>query len=175
MSAHCTTRMHSPFKTVLGKTGDKYQAYYTKYNTHHMATCHRGEGCPLDRGIDLSAEDPEPADIDNESTHSSDAIVALWVSETEGYLEDPVNSNQDKLMALIREINDLCQQVEAGERQPAESLDCIEHEWKNLSIALHPPPAPTPTEPFGGVIYQYVNTLCTTQKKQTSPTHYYRI
>ena len=42
-----------------------------------MATHHRGTGHPLDRGIDLHAGDPEPADIGNESTHSSNATVAL--------------------------------------------------------------------------------------------------
>ena len=42
-----------------------------------MATCHGGAGCSLDRGINLHEEDPEPADIDNESTYSSDTTVAL--------------------------------------------------------------------------------------------------
>ena len=77
MAAHHSTRTHSLFKTVLGKIGDKYQAYCTTYKMHTMATHHRGTGCPLDRGSDLNAEDPEPTDIDNESTHSSDATVAL--------------------------------------------------------------------------------------------------
>ena len=83
MSAHHSTRMHSPFKTVLKMMGDKYQAYCTMYKTHAMATYHGGTGCLLDRGIDLNAEDPEPTDIDNESTHSSDTTVALGGSEAE--------------------------------------------------------------------------------------------
>ena len=37
-------------------------------------------------------------------------------------------------------------------------------------IALHPPPPPKPIEPFGEVICQYTNTLCTTQK-QTNVTN----
>ena len=45
------------------------------------------------------------------------------------------------------------------------SLDHIECKLQNLSIALHPPPPPTPTEPFREVIHQYMNTLCTTQKQ----------
>ena len=65
-----------------------------------MATCHGGAGCPLDRGINLNAEDPESTDIDNESTHSSDATVALGGPEAEGHPEDPVYSNHNKLMAL---------------------------------------------------------------------------
>ena len=153
---------------------DKYQADCTTYKTHTMDTHHGGAGHPLERDINLNTVDPEPADINNESTHSLDTTVALGGPEVEGHPEDPVYSNHDKLMALIREINDLLQQVEAGEGQPAESLDCIKCELQNLSIAFHPPPAPTPMEPFREVIHQYMNTLCTTQHKQTSPTHYYR-
>ena len=44
-------------------------------------------------------------------------------------------------------------------------MDCIECELQNLSIALHPPPPPAPTEPFGEVMQQYTDTLCTTQKQ----------
>ena len=52
-----------------------------------------------------------------------------------------------------------------GEGQPAETLDCIECEHQNFSIALHQPPPPTLIEPFGEVIWQYTDTLCTTQKQ----------
>ena len=82
-----------------------------------MTTCHGGAGHLLDRGINHNTEDPEPSDIDNESAHSLDATVALGGLEAEGYPEDPVYSNHDILTALTREINDLHQQVEAGERQ----------------------------------------------------------
>ena len=40
-SAHCSTRLHSPLKTVLGKIGDQYQAYCTMYKIHTMATHHQ--------------------------------------------------------------------------------------------------------------------------------------
>ena len=109
MSACHSTRMHSPLKTVLGKIRDRYQAYCTTYKMHTMATSHRSAGCPLYRGMDVLAEDPEHADIDNESTHSSDATVAIGVPEAVGHPEDPVYDNQDKLTALTREINDLHQ------------------------------------------------------------------
>ena len=144
MSAHCSTRTHSPFKTVLGNIRDKYQAYCTMYKTHAMATHHGGAWCPLDRGIDLNIEDPYLTVIDNESTHGSDTPVALGGPEAEGHPNDPIYSNQDKLMVLTREINNLHQWVEARERQPAESLDCIEHELQNLLIVLHIPPPHTP-------------------------------
>ena len=61
-----------------------------------MATCHGGAGCPLDRGIDLHAEDPESTDIDNESTHSSNTTVALGGPEAEGHPKDTVYSNHKK-------------------------------------------------------------------------------
>ena len=48
-------------------------------------------------------------DNDNESTHGSDATIALGGPETEGHTNDPIYSNQDKLMTLTREMNDLCQ------------------------------------------------------------------
>ena len=38
---------------------------------------------------------------------------------------------------------------------------------KSLSLMLQPQPSstPTPTEPFGEIIHQYTNTLCTTEKQ----------
>ena len=57
--------------------------------------------------------------------------------------------------------------MKAGEGQPAESLDHIEQELQDLSLALQPQPPSTPTltEPFGEVICQYTDTLYTTQKQ----------
>ena len=109
MSAHHSTRLHSPLKTVLGKIRDRYQAYCTTYKMHTMVTHHRGAVHPLDRGGDINAEDPKHAAIDNESTHSSDAAVALGEPEAEGHPENPVYNNHNKLTALMREINYLHQ------------------------------------------------------------------
>ena len=44
-------------------------------------------------------------------------------------------------------------------------MDHTECELQNLSIALHLPAPPAPTEPFRKVIQQYTNTLCTTHKQ----------
>ena len=103
--------MHSSFKTVLGKIGDKYQAYCTMYKTHAMATYYGGAGHPLGRDIDLHIEDSESTglDNDNESTSGSDTTVALEGPVAEGHPNDLLHSNQTKLMALMREIYDLCQ------------------------------------------------------------------
>ena len=64
---------------------------------HTMATCHRGAGCPFDRGINLHTEDPEHADIDNESTYRSDATVALGGPEGEDHPEDPVYNSHSTI------------------------------------------------------------------------------
>ena len=120
--------MHSPLKTALGKIEDRYQNYCTAYEMHVMAICHRGTGCPIDRDTNLQVEDTETTDLDNDnkSTSGSGTTINLGGPETEGHPNDLIPSNQAKLTALTREINDLCQQVEAGEGQPAESWDCIE-------------------------------------------------
>ena len=67
----------------------------------------------------------------------------------------------------MREVHDLHQWLEAGEGQPAESLDCIEYELQNLSLALQLQPSsiPTPDEPFGEAIHQYNDKMCTIQKQ----------
>ena len=74
-----------------------------------MATCHGGAGCPLDRDINLHLEEVNGINNINESTHGSDTAVAFGGPEAEGHPDDPIYSNEDKLTALMREINDLCQ------------------------------------------------------------------
>ena len=64
---------------------------------------------PLGQSTNLNAKDAEPADIDSEITHSSDGTVALGGPEAEGHPKETVHNNYDKLMALMREINDLHQ------------------------------------------------------------------
>ena len=112
-------------------------------DTHYGATGH-----PLDRGLDILTEDPEHTDIYNDSTHSLDATVTLGDPETVGHPEDPEYYDQDRLTAFTREINDLHQREAAGEGQPVETLDRIQHELQNLSIAIHQPQPPAPAEPL---------------------------
>ena len=71
-----------------------------------MASHHRGAGHPLNRGLDILTEDTEHIDINNNSTHSSDATVPLRDPEAVGHPEDP--AYQDRFTALTIEINDLC-------------------------------------------------------------------
>ena len=77
--------MCSPYKPVLWKIGDTYQAYNTMFKTHAMATCHRGTGHPLDRDINLHIEDSETTSLDNNngSTSGSDITVGLGGPGTE--------------------------------------------------------------------------------------------
>ena len=113
---------------------------------HVMATCHKGTGHPIDRGINLYIEDREGINTgpnnDNESTSGSDTTIAFGGSEADGHPNELITSNQDKLTALMREINDLHQCVEAGESQPKEGLDWIEWELQNLSWFSYNPPQP---------------------------------
>ena len=78
--------------------------------------------------MDIPTEDPEHTDINSDSYHSSDATVALGGLQAVGYSEDPVYNDQGRLTAFAREINDLHQRVAAEEGQPADTLDCIQHE-----------------------------------------------
>ena len=71
-----------------------------------MAIDHGGAGHPLDRGLDILAEDPGQADNHNVSTHSSDATVALGGPKAVGHPKDLVYCNQDRLTMHTREIND---------------------------------------------------------------------
>ena len=80
-----------------------------------MGTHHRDAGHTLDRGLDILTEDPEHADLNNDSTHCLDATVALWDPETVGHHKDWMYNEEDRLTALTRELNALCQRVAAGE------------------------------------------------------------
>ena len=97
---------------------------------------------------------PETTGMDNDSDSisGSEATVALDGLEAKDNTDELLPNNQAKLMAQMREINDLCQWIETREGQPAESLDCIEWELQSLSLMLQPQPPQTPTEPFGEVI-----------------------
>ena len=96
-------------KQCYGRSETDIKLIVPPIKMYAMATCHGGAGCFLDGGIDLHAEDPEPTDIDNESTHSSKTTVALGRPEAEGHPKDLVYNNHHKLTALMREINDLHQ------------------------------------------------------------------
>ena len=172
MSGCCSKNsewMHSPTKTMLGKIRDRYQNLL-----HHIKDAHYGylpQRCrmPHRQRHWSPVEDAETTSIDNDN----ESISGLGHYHCLGSTRDirspwwAYTSNQAKLTALTREINDLHQWVEARERQSAESLDCIEWELQNLSLVLQTQlsPIPTPTEPLREEIHQNTNTSCTTQKQ----------
>ena len=57
-------------------------------------------------------------------------LFCLGGLEAEDNTNELLPNDQAKLTALTREINDLHQSVEAGEGQPAESLNHIEKSYK---------------------------------------------
>ena len=155
MSAHHSLRLCSSLKTVSGKIGDTYQAYCNTYKTHTMVTCPGGSGQPLDRDINVTREAHKATDTDIEDTQDFHPV------ETD-HLGDLDHNNPARLTAITRELDDLCQGVQAEKRQPSEALNHIEWELQRLSILLNPP---VPTEPLGEVIRHYPNTLCSAQKQ----------
>ena len=79
----------SPSKTMLGKIGNRYQAYCTTYKTHAMATHHGSAGCPVERDINIHMEDAEGIntgpDNNNDSTNGSDTTIAFRGPEKDGH------------------------------------------------------------------------------------------
>ena len=59
---------------------------------HTQDTCHGYSPwwcrTPLDRGLDILMEDLEHANLNNDSTHSLDAMIVLGAPETVGHPED---------------------------------------------------------------------------------------
>ena len=119
MSAHHGLRSCSPLKTVFGKLGVTYQAYCNTYKTHTMATHHGGLGQPLDRDIDMTREAHKTAHTDTEDTQDFHPMGT-------NHFEDLEHNNPARLTAITRELDDLCQQVQAEEGQPSEALNCIQ-------------------------------------------------
>ena len=78
-----------------------------------MATFHGGTRHPITKDY-LDIEHPEAKGMDsgNDGISGSDAIVVLGGLEAEDNTNELLPSNQAKLMALMSEINDLCQWVE---------------------------------------------------------------
>ena len=86
-----------------------------------MATHHGGKGQPWDR---------------DDILHGKDIEVNILHHEDTGDFERVEQENHTNLANFIRELNDLCHRVQAGEDQPVEALLCIEHELQRLSITL---------------------------------------
>ena len=111
MSVCCNLRSHSPLKTVLGRIGDIYQVYCNTYKTHTMATHHGGSGQPLNRDTDMTREEQPIVDTNVEvqqDLHPEDAA----------HFEDVEHTNAARLTVITRELDDLCQRIQAEEGDP---------------------------------------------------------
>ena len=117
-----------------------------------MATCHGGAGQPLGRDDTLHGKDTE-AHILHDYDHEDTGDIGTIGQE-----------HHTNLAHLTWELDDLCHRVQAGEGKPTEALNCIEHELKRLSIALHPSALPGPLD---DVLQQYTETLCSAKKQTT--------
>ena len=98
-----------------------------------MATCHEGSGQPLDMDISVTREAHEAADTDVEDTQDFHPV------ETDLF-EDLEHNNPTRLTAITRELDDLCQQVQAEKGQPSDALNHIERECRDClyhSICQH--------------------------------------
>ena len=150
MSATCKFRLHSPLKTIFNKLGDTYQACCNTYKTQTMDTHHGGVGQPLDSDTTPHGQD---TDIPNDSYH-----------EDMDNFENMEQENHTNLAILTWDLDDLCHRVQAGEGQPTEAINHIEHELQRLSIVLCPS---APLEPPDNVLQQYTETLCSAQRQTT--------
>ena len=88
--------------------------------------CHRGAGQPFDRDDTTHGQDTEvntPHDYHHEDTSD---------------LETAEQEHHTNLANLNWELDDVHHRVQAGEDQPAESINHIEYKLKRLSIMLCP-------------------------------------
>ena len=171
----------SPLKTMLRKIWDRYQTYCTTYKSYAMTTGHRGAGhTGEDRDLDSHIEDTRGIDIgpsnDNENT-----VWIPWLlfggSEADGYLSDLLPNGQANLSMLTREINSLQQQVETAEDELVEGWTHRPprtETMESLTLRAQLTSTPAPTEPFGEVVCQYMDTLCVTQKPTNQQIPCYR-
>ena len=108
MSAHCNLRLHSPFKTVLGRIGDTYQTYCNTYKTLTMVTQHGGSGQPLDRDTDITREEQPIVDTNIE-------VQQDFHPENTAPFEDVEHTNPTRLTFITRELDNLHQRIQAEE------------------------------------------------------------
>ena len=86
-----------------------------------MATHHEGSGQPLDRDTKMRREEQPVVDTNVEAEQD-------YQSEDTSQFEVLEHSNPARLTAITRELDDLCQRIQAEEGQPTECLHHIEQE-----------------------------------------------
>ena len=86
-----------------------------------MATHHGGSGQPLDRVTNTPRDEQPDVDTDGE-------LQQVFHPEDTDQFENLDHNNPNSLHVITRELDDLHQEIQAGEGQPTESLHCIEQE-----------------------------------------------
>ena len=84
-----------------------------------MATHHGGLGQSLDRDFDVTRKTHKAVDTDIEDTQDFHPV------DTD-HFEDLEHNNPVRLTASTRDLDDLCQHIQAEEGQPSEYLNCIQ-------------------------------------------------
>ena len=102
MSACHSLRLCLPFKTVFGKIGDTDPAYCNTYKTHAMATHHGGSRQLLDRDTNVIREAHKVVNTDIEDMQNFHPVDT-------NHFEDLEHNNPARLVAITRELDDLCQ------------------------------------------------------------------
>ena len=120
------------------------------YKTHTVATHHGGSGQPSDRDINAH----EITDTEIEHAQEFNHVNTNDFKELEP-------NNPARLTTTTRDLDDL-HQVQAGEVQPSEALNCIGCKLQTLYISLYPS---APPEPLEDVLKHYTDTLCSAQKQ----------
>ena len=86
-----------------------------------MATCHGGSGQPVDRVTDMPREEQPVMDTDVQ-------LQQDFHPENTDQFENLEHNNHNRLYVIIRELDDLCQRIQAEEGWPTDSLHDIEQE-----------------------------------------------
>ena len=141
--------MYSLLKKVLNKLGDPYQTYINMYKTNMMTTHQGGTGQPLEMDPNPQAQD---IDIPNDYQEDIDDF------------ENVEHENHMWLKELTNELDHLQHKVKATKNQPTDALNHLEHELHRLSVVICPS---APPKSLDEVLQQYIETLCTVQKKTT--------
>ena len=108
MSACHTLRSCSLLKTVQGRLGDTYQAYCNTYKIHAMTTHHGCSGKSLDRVTNTPREEQPVVDTDVD-------LQQDFHPEDTDQFENVEHNNPDRLHAITRELDYLCQRIQVEE------------------------------------------------------------
>ena len=126
-----------------------------------MTTHHGG-----DRDLDSHVENTWNID-DNESTSSSEITIAFGGSEADSHLSDLLPNSQADLQHTHNRNKQLITTCSSWRRSTKRRIGPhrTPRTGHSLTLSTQSTSTLTPTEPFGEVVCQYTDTLCTKQKQ----------